>query len=246
MKNYSLGILFFVALVCFCQPQATNAQKKKPPVKTAPVQKPSTSQPVKTTNKPIPPAQQEVILSAVEDTIIKEINEARNNPQKFIGYLEEYRKSLKGNVLHLPNSKPLVTIEGVAAIDDAINDLKKLPKINDLKNSRGLNRVAKNHLEDLIENPKLGHKGKDGTLLDQRLLRFGLVGLLYAENISYRISVAREVVLAMIVDDGVKSRSHRKNIFNPSFRLFGIACGTAKDTTALCVAEFADDFSEKK
>lgn len=247
MKNFSLGVLFFVVSACFSEPLEINAQKQKPPVKPTPVQKPSGSQqPVKTANKPIPPAQQEVILSAVEDAVIKEINEARNNPQKFIGYLEEYRKSLKGNVLHLPNTTPLVTIEGAAAVDDAINDLKKLPKINDLKNSRGLNRVAKNLLEDLIENPKLGHKGKDGTLLDQRLLRYGLVGLVYAENISYRISVAREVVMAMIVDDGVKSRSHRKNIFNPSFKLFGIACGTAKDSTALCVAEFADDFSEKR
>ena len=242
MKSYSLIILIFAVLVFFCQPQTTSAQKKKPPVKTPPVENP----PAKGANKPIPPAQQEVILSAVEDAVIKEINEARNNPQKFVGYLEEYRKSLKGNVLHLPNSTPLVMIEGAAAIDDAINDLKKLPKINDLKNSRGLNRVAKSHLEDLIENPKLGHKGKDGTLLDQRLLRYGLVGLAYAENISYRISIAREVVLAMIVDDGIKSRSHRKNIYNPSFKLFGIACGSAKDKTAVCVAEFADDFSEIK
>jgi len=243
MKNYLLGILFFVvAIICFCQPSAINAQKKKPPVQTPPVKTP----PAKITNKPIPPAQQEVILSAVEDAVIKEINEARNNPQKYLGYLEEYRKFIKGNVLSMPNATPLVMIEGMPAIDDAINDLRKLPKLNDLKNSKGLNRVAKSHLEDLIENPKLGHKGKDGSLLDQRLLRYGLVGLLYAENISYRISVAREVVLAMIVDDGVKSRSHRKNIFNPSFKLFGIACGTAKDNTALCVAEFADDFSEMK
>ena len=193
----------------------------------------------------MPPAQQELILSAIEDAVIKEINEARNTPQKYVGYLEEYRKALKGKILYLPNSTPLAMIEGAPAIEDAINDLKKLPKLDDLKNSRGLNRVARSQLEDLIENPNLGHKGKDGSLLDQRLLRYGLVGLVYAENISYKISVAREVVLAMIIDDGVKSRSHRKNIFSPSFKLFGIACGTAKDTTALCVAEFADNFSEK-
>jgi hypothetical protein len=246
MKDYWLKILIFTVVVCFYQPLAINAQKKKPPVKKPPVQKPSVEQQktTKVANQPIPPAQQEVILSAVEDAVLKEINEARNNPQKYVGYLEEYRKLLKGNVLHLPNSTPLVMIEGAAAVDDAINDLKKLPKFDDLKNSRGLNRVAKSQLEDLIENPKLGHKGKDGSLLDQRLLRYGQVGLVYAENISYKVSVAREVVLAMIVDDGLKSRSHRKNIFSPSFKLFGIACGTAKNSTAICVAEFADDFSE--
>lgn len=228
---------FAVFVLCAALPAAVTGQKNRPPIKTTPAT---------VAVKPIPPAQREVILSAVEDAVIKEINQARNNPKKYIEYLEEYRKLLKGNVLHLPHQTPLVMIEGASAVDDAINDLRKTPKLDDLKNSRGLNLVAKKQLEDLIENPRLGHKGKDGTLLDQRLLRYGLVGLAYAENISYKISVAREVVLAMIVDDGVKSRSHRKNIFSPTFKVFGIACGTAKDSTAMCVAEFADDFSEFK
>lgn len=237
MKNFQTRILLLAVFVFCCLPLAALAQKKKPPTKTTPAT---------VAVKPISPAQQEVILSAVEDAVIKEINEARNNPKKYIEYLEEYRKLLTGKVLHLPNQTPLVMIEGAPAIDDAISDLRKMPKLDDFKNSRGLNRVAKKHLEDLIENPKLGHKGKDGSLLDQRLLRYGLVGLAFAENISYKISIAREVVLAMIVDDGVKSRSHRKNIFSPTFKMFGIACGTAKDSTAMCVAEFADDFSEFK
>jgi uncharacterized protein YkwD len=97
----------------------------------------------------------------------------------------------------------------------------------------------------LQENPKLKHLGKDGSDLPARLLKVGFAGEDIAENISYRVDTPREIVMNMIIDDGYKSRAHRKNIFSTRFKLFGIACGLGQDKKTLCVAEFANSFDER-
>jgi uncharacterized protein YkwD len=188
---------------------------------------------------------QNFAFSALETAVIEEINQARSDPQMYVAYLEEYRKYMKDNVLSMPNRQPLVTIEGIAAIDDAISELKKMPKGNSFAVSNGLSKVARQQVGDLQENISLKHFGKDGSGLEKRLMKIGFAGNAASENISYRVDAAREVILNMIIDDGIKSRSHRKNVFSPIFKLFGIACGVASDKTTVCVAEFADSFDER-
>lgn len=245
MNVYLYRILIFAALVCLFLPSAAEAQKKKKAA-TKPV--PQTVQKVepKPVNKIQPPIEQKLSLSGIEKAIVNEINQARNNPQSFIAYLEEYKKYINGKMLSLPNRKGLVMIEGLPAIEDAISDLKKISKQNPFTVSNGLSKVARQQLADLQENPTLRHLGKDGSSLDMRMMKVGFSGGAIAENISYRVEEAREVILTMIIDDGLKSRSHRKNVFSPTFKLFGIACGPGKDNRTLCVAEFAESFQEKK
>ena len=185
-------------------------------------------------------------LSEIEKAVLDEVNTARREPQKYIEYLEIYKKSLHKNLLILPDGNRIVMTEGLTAINDALSDLKKMSPINLLTASNGLTAVASDQLKDLQENVTLGHKGKDGSLLDVRMLKFGTVGVNYAENISYGADKARDIVLAFIIDDGVKSRAHRKNIFSSDFNIFGVACGKEKRGEFLCVTEFADSFSERE
>ena len=188
---------------------------------------------------------QKYSLSTLEAAVVEEINLARTDPQKYVAYLEEYRKYLTDNVLSLPNRKKMIMIEGAPAVDDAINELKKMAKVKSFEVSFGLSKVARQQVADLGENVKLKHFGKDGSGLEQRLMKIGFAGDAVSENISYRVDTAREVVLNMIIDDGIKSRSHRKNVFSSTFKLLGVACGTASDKTTVCVAEFADSFKER-
>ena len=101
-------------------------------------------------------------------------------------------------------------------------------------------------LTDLMENDKLGHRGKNGSDLSARMAKFGSFGNINAENISYYAQDPRQIVLMMIVDDGVKSRSHRKNIFSSVLTVVGIAFGKGNVGQGLCVVDFADRFSDSK
>ena len=245
MKAYLNRILFLLALCCVFLPLSAEAQKPKrnnlnTENKIVSTNKSKTENKTETKTSDPKPA-----LSALEIAIVEELNQARNEPQKYLVYLEEYKKYMQGNVLALPNKQKLIMIEGLPAIDDALIDLRQRSKINSYEISGGLSKVARQQLADLQENPKLKHLGKDGSDLEMRLLKIGFPGSAIAENISYRADIAREVILNMIIDDGIKSRSHRKNIFSQSFKLFGIACGLASDKTTLCVAEFADSFKER-
>lgn len=180
----------------------------------------------------------------IQQAILVEINEARANPQKYISYLEEYKKTFNGNTAYYADGTMVVTNEGTAVIDEAIAYLKTLPKLAPYSMSKGLSTAANSQLADLMENSSLGHFGKDGSSLPKRLTRFGSYGNLTAENITYYAPLPREIVMTMIIDDGVKSRGHRKNVFSPDFKNIGPAFGKGKKGENLCVLIFADTFKE--
>ena len=47
----------------------------------------------------------------------------------------------------------------------------------------------------------------------------------WAENIAYGQRSARAIVMALIVDDGVRGRDYRRNIFNPNYNAAAAAYG---------------------
>lgn len=184
--------------------------------------------------------------SDISKEILAEINDIRMNPKKYVKFLEKARKNLKGKMLLLESGERLQTIEGIAAIDDAIRDLEKVSGLQPLKLSDDLSEVADIQLTDLKENIYLRHVGKDGSDLDTRISRIGVVGNARAENISYYSKEAQMIVFSLVVDDGVYNRIHRKNILNSKFKEVGIAFGNSKNDVAVCVLVFADKFMKLK
>lgn len=180
----------------------------------------------------------------IQQAILKEVNEARANPQSFVPYLENYRKLFKGNMAYYADGKMVTTIEGMAVIDEAIAYLKKLSTLPPYAMSKGLSTAATAQVTDLMENSALGHYGKDGSDLPTRLKKFGSYGTTTSENITYFPPLARDIVMAMIIDDGVKNRGHRKNIFSANLKQIGLAFGQSKKGENLCVVIFADSFKE--
>jgi uncharacterized protein YkwD len=66
----------------------------------------------------------------------------------------------------------------------------------------------------------------------------------WGENISYGASNAREIVIALIVDDGQRARKHRENIFNPDFHFAGAAIGPHARFGTTCSIDFASQYLE--
>jgi len=57
--------------------------------------------------------------------------------------------------------------------------------------------------------------------MSDRLAVYGTFVATAGENIAYGTTGGKEIVLQLIIDDGVTSRGHRDNIFKPEFKVLG-------------------------
>jgi uncharacterized protein YkwD len=176
--------------------------------------------------------------------VIREMNLARQNPALYATFLQDLRNQMSSNVLVLPNGTRLRTKEGTAAIDEAIRFLQSASALSPLAMSPGMSRSAADHCADQ-SNGGFGHAGRDGSNAGQRVARYGSIIGGWAENISYGKSSARDVVLALIIDDGLPARKHRKNIFNPTYTVAGAAFGRHARFGTMCSMDFACGYAER-
>jgi len=184
-------------------------------------------------------------LSALEQAIIAETNAARTNPQAYATKLENLTQYFDGNLLKIPGEIPLRTQEGVSAVNEAIQFLKSASPQSPLTASMGMSKAAADHVNDQGPGANLGHTGTDGSQPWDRLNRYGEWQQVVGENISYGPSTGEDVVVGLIVDDGVPSRGHRDNIFKPEFRVTGVACGDHAQYRIMCVITYAGGYKEK-
>lgn len=185
-------------------------------------------------------------LSQLEQEILDEMNLARMEPQKYAAFVEEFKKYYNGPRLMLPGrQKAVVTFDGVAAVDEAINFLRTVTPVAPLKVVKGMCLAAKDHASDLATKGISGHRGSDGSSPNARLDRYGSWETAVGETIVYEISTARQIVISLIIDDGVPNRGHRRNIFDPNYRVAGVSISDSPANGARCVVDYAGGFKEK-
>jgi hypothetical protein len=126
-----------------------------------------------------------------------------------------------------------------AARDEAIEFLLRQAPLPPLTLDDNLSAAAWEHVADQGPAGKVGHDGPAGEAFDARIRRHGVAADLAAENIAYGPSQARDVVRELIIDSGVPSRGHRRNMFHDGLRSAGVACGPHRDYGAMCVMDFA-------
>src|SRR6184192_2415044 len=127
--------------------------------------------------------------------VIRELNFARENPSLYATFVAE--------------SRPFHMIERGRAVDEAVHFLKKARPLPPLTLSSGMSRAAADHCAEQIEG-QLGHDGADRSSPGDRISRYGTWSATWGENIFYGQKTARGIVLTLIIDDGVRSRGHRK------------------------------------
>jgi uncharacterized protein YkwD len=184
-------------------------------------------------------------LSALEREIINEVNLARANPTQYATYLEQLKKLYVGKDLKRPGQVALTTVEGVSAVDEAIQFLRAQKPLPPLTPYQGMCLAARDHLTDLGKTGSTGHKGSDGSVPEDRLNRYGSWTNVVGENIAYSSITARETVMGWIVDDGNPTRGHRKNLFNAQYLATGIALGGKSAYGTMCINTFAGGFADK-
>src|SRR5437764_8578542 len=159
-------------------------------------------------------------------------------------FVEQTRQNYSGHICLLSGNLRLCTHEGVRALDEAIQFLRRAKPQPPLALSPGLCLAAADHCREQAGGAT-GHYGSDGGDPGNRINRYGVVSQGWAENIAYGHHTAREIVLALIVDDGVR-RCHRKNIFNPTYDVVGAAYGPRARFGSVCSIDFASGYAENK
>jgi uncharacterized protein YkwD len=178
--------------------------------------------------KESPPASEPESLSAT--AVIRELNLARENPKLYATFAAE--------------SRPLHMIEHGRAVDEAVRFLNKARPLSPLTLSSGMCHAAADHCSEQVAG-QLGHDGNDRSSPGDRISRYGSWSSSWGENISYSQKTARGVVLALIIDDSVRSRGHRKNIFSTKFNYAGAAFGPHARYRTVCTIDFAGGYAER-
>lgn len=179
-------------------------------------------------------------LTADEQGVVDEMNLLRADPP---GYAQKYlvplRAYYKGLEYEEPGYRAIHTIEGVAALDEAIADLMRTAPLQPLKTSPVLNQSARDHANDLGPRGGNGHLGADGKTFHDRMKWYGHIGGSSGENIAYFYDKPRQIIASLIIDDNVQDRGHRKNILDRDYHYAGVAIGDHRRFGRLCVIDYA-------
>ncbi|HEX8844273.1 MAG TPA: CAP domain-containing protein [Pyrinomonadaceae bacterium] len=185
-------------------------------------------------------------MTPLELEIMNEMNLARTEPQKYAAFVEEFKKYYDGNRLTIPGrKKAIITNDGIAAVDEAINFLRAQQPLPAFEASKGVCSAASDHAKDLAGTGISGHRGSDGSSPNARVDRYGRWEGAIGETIVYEVTTARQIIIALIIDDGVPNRGHRRNIFDPNYKLAGISISEPLSFGAKCVIDYVGGFKEK-
>lgn len=180
---------------------------------------------------------------ATASEILAEVNLLRTQPQQYAQIIREDRKYISGMVITRPGQIGIRLKEGVAAVDEAIRFLEQQPAVPALQLSAGLSFGAADHVKDQGASGKTGHPGGDGSMANQRVQRYGTANGT-GENLAYGFYKARDIVIQLVVDDGVPDRGHRTNFFRDNWHYMGTALGPHPTFRTMCAITFADNYVE--
>ena len=180
-------------------------------------------------------------LSSIEKEVVLEINRFRSNPAKYANnYIAPLAKQYKNKLLNYPGDKTTIrTREGVKALHECVQELQNATPQPVLHPSKILTKSANDLQKHQAKTGKTGHAGNNNSTLKERIERYGEWQVQIAENIAYGNTSARQIVVFLLIDDGVKNRGHRKNLLNPELKMVGVSFGKHPVYKTMCVMDFA-------
>lgn len=205
----------------------------------------SAAAPPPATSTPVtPPPSGAVDYRRIEREVLVELNAARTNPAAYAANLSALLPLFNGNLISKPGMTVSIrTNEGAGAVREAIAALQRQAPVPPLALSSGMSAAAADLANDQRRTGDLGHTGSDGSNPGSRLNAHGSWQQSYSENVDYGPFLSgRDVVVDLLVDDGVPSRGHRINIFDGGVRVVGIACGPHPKLRSMCVMDHATGY----
>lgn len=165
----------------------------------------------------------------IENELIEQHNILRTDPKSYIPKLEQCLNLFHENVYHQPGEDPLQTYEGVAAVEEAIDFLNEQEPMPALKLKTEISNACRDHVNDIGPKGLTTHEGSDGSNISERLEKYCEWDGACAENIDFGFKKAENIIINLLVDDGVSERFQRKNLFHPDLKYIGAAVGPHKN-----------------
>jgi uncharacterized protein YkwD len=185
--------------------------------------------------------------AALERAVLDELNRVRVNPARYAASIEAEIPYYQGRIFQRPtDAVSLSTREGAAAAKEAVRALRASPALPLLRSSMGMALGARDHVKDQGPRGGMEHKGTDGSMAWDRVNRYGAWKTKISENMSFGPASGRDVVVALLIDDGVAERGHRKNILDPEIHIAGVSCGYHKLYRVMCDIVHATSFVERQ
>ncbi|RLD46670.1 MAG: hypothetical protein DRI86_02555 [Bacteroidetes bacterium] len=163
-------------------------------------------------------AKDETYLTNEEKNIIWLCNLARFDGKLFSKtFLKEYIE--KNQVRYTPYVKSL------------FSDLKKTKKVILFNPDKRIYGLAEEHAVWSGKRGKTGHKKFQERAKRSKHSRF-------AENAQYGDFMAEDIVMDLLIDEGIQTVGHRKNILSPLYRFIGVSIQPHKVYKYNCVMDF--------
>ena len=187
-----------------------------------------------------------IVLEQIKKEVIYETNRIRTNPKAYIPILEKYLENFDDNILTRPDKNECIeTQEGPKAYKEAIEFLKNQRPINEIEFDEEASKVAEEYAKKL-SNSGEDEQGEDETHIEERVEKYLDYDFAISECIDFGGSTGIEVIVNLLVDDGVKLRTHRENLFSNKFQYYGVAVATHPEYDFCTVIDYFGDILSYK
>lgn len=178
-------------------------------------------------------------LNQEERRVILELNKARTNPSRYADlYIKPLLNKFEGHI-YLQGNVRVDTSEGKSAVSECIASMSTAKPADILQPDKSLSELANHHVIAQGITGETGHILPSGENVLSSISELNLRYRQIAQDISYGDSDARDIVIALLVDDGAPFRGHRQNILDPNFSRVGVKIGPHRIYQHMCVIDFA-------
>jgi uncharacterized protein YkwD len=184
----------------------------------------------------------------LKNQIVEETNKLRTKPKEYAKILEANLKFFGGKdnkIYSKPGKIGIITEEGTSAVKEAIEYLNKAKPLSALTLCEELSKAGQDHANDIGSHGLIDHTGSDGSSPAKRIERYVEWLVTMAENIDFGSVNGEEVILSLVIDDGVDSRGHRKNLFSEKITHLGVGTGMHTEYDTCSVINYVGGIGKK-
>ena len=179
----------------------------------------------------------------MQKEIFRELVELRLDPKKYAYKVERSKKYFieGGKIWRYKNNIPVITEEGPAAYDEAIDFLKnKAETISTLNASKGLSKIA----SDILPKYKKGVNVEIETIVKKYGEFDGKIKA-FVQLDSASSPTAEQIIINLLVCDGDKTRENRDTLLSKEINFVGVAIGNENSNRKDSVIVVCTDFMNR-